>query len=221
MPAIRLGLSVDSAFRHWSASLALPDCTPTTPSADFRLPVGEPCGPPSPLGASGGSPGLFPAASARDRSDLRDAFGQLEDFGLCCTLVPRTAPHIRFSVRSARAFASGVAVPCGHCRTFARPVALRADLHAPLAGIRLPSATVATALRSVAAGCAAARLPSVGSALPAWGRTGPLKRANFLLRLMRFRKLGTLAKRSRQAAGHTRHTTRRRSEPPFACGSGR
>ena len=56
-----------SAFRHWSASLALPDCAPTMPSADFRLPVGGPCGPPSPRGASGGSPGVFPAASARDR----------------------------------------------------------------------------------------------------------------------------------------------------------
>ena len=64
---MRLGLSVCSAFRHWSASLALPDCAPTTPSADFRLPVGWPCGPPSPRGASGGSPGVFPAASARDR----------------------------------------------------------------------------------------------------------------------------------------------------------
>ena len=53
--------------RNWSASLALPDCAPTTPSADFRLPMGEPCGPPSPRGASGGSPGVFPAASARGR----------------------------------------------------------------------------------------------------------------------------------------------------------
>ena len=64
---MRLGLSVVSAFRHWSASLALPDCTPTTPSADFRLPPGSPCGSPPPRGASGGSPGVFPAASARDR----------------------------------------------------------------------------------------------------------------------------------------------------------
>ena len=67
MPAIRLGLSVCSAFRRWSASLASPDCTPTTPSADFRLPLGWPCGPPSPCGASGGSPGVFPAASTRNR----------------------------------------------------------------------------------------------------------------------------------------------------------
>ncbi len=38
----RLGLSVDSAFRHWSASLALPTTWPNMPSADFcpvvRLP---------------------------------------------------------------------------------------------------------------------------------------------------------------------------------------
>ena len=31
----RLGLSVDSAFRHWSASLALPTTWPNMPSADF------------------------------------------------------------------------------------------------------------------------------------------------------------------------------------------
>lgn len=41
----RLGLSVDSAFRHWSASLALPTARPTMPSADFcpaiRLPSGR------------------------------------------------------------------------------------------------------------------------------------------------------------------------------------
>src|SRR5215467_12839420 len=39
----RLGLSVDSAFRHWSASLTLPTTWSNTPSADFcsavRLPL--------------------------------------------------------------------------------------------------------------------------------------------------------------------------------------
>jgi hypothetical protein len=39
----RLSLSVDSAFRLWSASIALPTTWPTTPSADFcpavRLPL--------------------------------------------------------------------------------------------------------------------------------------------------------------------------------------
>jgi hypothetical protein len=41
----RLGLSVDSAFRHWSASLTLPTTWSNTPSADFcsavRLPLGS------------------------------------------------------------------------------------------------------------------------------------------------------------------------------------
>src|SRR5271156_1608758 len=41
----RLGLSVDSTFRHWSASLASPATQSTTPSADFcpavRLPLGS------------------------------------------------------------------------------------------------------------------------------------------------------------------------------------
>ena len=39
----RLSLSVDSAFRRWSASLALPTNRPTMPSADFYLAVGAPC----------------------------------------------------------------------------------------------------------------------------------------------------------------------------------
>jgi hypothetical protein len=39
----RLGLSVDSAFRLWSASLALPTAWPTMPSADFCLPVRASC----------------------------------------------------------------------------------------------------------------------------------------------------------------------------------
>ena len=38
----RLGLSVDSAFRLWSASLALPTTWPTTPSADFCSAVRRP-----------------------------------------------------------------------------------------------------------------------------------------------------------------------------------
>ncbi len=42
---------------------------------------------------------------------------------MCCTLVPRIPPHIRFPVRSARVFASGF-------------------LSAPLTGIQLPSATL-------------------------------------------------------------------------------
>ncbi len=46
------------------------------------------------------------------------------------------------AVRSARIFASGVAVPFGHCHAGAWPVALRAALPAPLAEIRLPSATL-------------------------------------------------------------------------------
>src|SRR3954447_10509012 len=45
----RLSLSVDSAFRHWSASLVLPTTRPTMPSADFcsavRLPFNRPQSP--------------------------------------------------------------------------------------------------------------------------------------------------------------------------------
>src|SRR5471032_675010 len=40
----RLGLSVDSAFLHWSASLALPTTWPTMPSADFCPAIRLPCG---------------------------------------------------------------------------------------------------------------------------------------------------------------------------------
>src|SRR5690348_17794870 len=40
----RLGLSVDSAFRHWSASLALPTTQPNMPSADFCPAVRQPFG---------------------------------------------------------------------------------------------------------------------------------------------------------------------------------
>ena len=43
----RLCLSVDSAFRHWSASLALPTSWPNMPSADFCSAVREPRGTPS------------------------------------------------------------------------------------------------------------------------------------------------------------------------------
>ena len=39
----RLGLSVNSAFRHWSASLALPTTWPNMPSADFCPAVRFPC----------------------------------------------------------------------------------------------------------------------------------------------------------------------------------
>src|SRR5438105_1935998 len=40
----RLGLSVGSPFRHWSASLALPPTRPTTPSAAFCPAVSPPPG---------------------------------------------------------------------------------------------------------------------------------------------------------------------------------
>jgi len=38
-PALRLSLSVSSAFRHWSASLALPAQVPTMPSADSCMAI--------------------------------------------------------------------------------------------------------------------------------------------------------------------------------------
>jgi hypothetical protein len=93
------------------------------PAADFRLPMGMPCGAPSPCGASGGSPGVIPCCFPRVTVGSTRCAWQLEDFGLCCTLVPRISPRIRFPVRSARVFASGF-------------------LSAPLAGIQLPSATL-------------------------------------------------------------------------------
>ena len=43
-PRFRLGLSVGSTFRYWSASLALPTTGPTTPYADFCSAVGLPLG---------------------------------------------------------------------------------------------------------------------------------------------------------------------------------
>jgi len=93
------------------------------PAADFRLPMGRPCGAPSPCGASGGSPGVISCCFPRVTVGSTRCAWQLEDFGLCCTLVPRISPRIRFPVRSARVFASGF-------------------LSAPLAGIQLPSATL-------------------------------------------------------------------------------
>ena len=44
----RFGLSVDSAFRRWSASLALPTAWATMPSADFCTVVRGPYDPLSP-----------------------------------------------------------------------------------------------------------------------------------------------------------------------------
>ena len=85
--------------------------------------MGWPYGSPSPCGASGGSPGVIPCCFPRVTVGSTRCAWQLEDFGLCCTLVPRISPRIRFPVRSARVFASGF-------------------LSAPLAGIQLPSATL-------------------------------------------------------------------------------
>jgi hypothetical protein len=67
----RLGISVDSAFRLWSASLASPTSRTTTPSADFSSAVGGPYGSAqlalnacSTLEISRGKPGLLHRAAA-------------------------------------------------------------------------------------------------------------------------------------------------------------
>ena len=125
-----------SAYLFTSASSALEcltslACPPaTTPSADFRYAINPPYGRLSPfrnaLRISRGNPGCFPHITVGSTKCAQ----KLEDFGLCCTLVLRIAPHIRlpaswraYSVRSARDFASSF-------------------LSAPLTGIQLPSATL-------------------------------------------------------------------------------
>jgi hypothetical protein len=81
-------------------------------------------------------------------------------------------------------FASGVAVPCGHCHASAWPEALRADLSAPLAGIQLPFATLRRYLPGVG-------LCSLNCA------SFPL----FCFQLQRFQKTGTLAERTDKQPG--------------------
>jgi hypothetical protein len=135
-------------------------------------------------------PGCSLLLSTRNRRIYVMHLWQLEDFGLCCTLVPCIAPHIHFSVRSVRVFASGVAVPFGHCHACACPVARKlAALSAPLTGIQLTSATLWHCL--------------------------PLDRTNSLISQPPFTYVCLVFKTwyvqgaHRQTAGHTRHTTRR------------
>ena len=56
-------------------------------------------------------------------------------------------------------------------------------------------------LQAFSEGCAAARLPSVGSALPAWGRTCPLYTFRIFVTLDALLKSGTLAKRPDKRPG--------------------
>ena len=175
---MRLGLSVDSAFRPWSASLAPPDCAPTTPSADFRLPVGWPCGPPSPRGASGGSPGVFPAASARDRRIYVVRFDNW-----------RTSGCVAPSSRAPRLISASL---------YDRPAL------SPTAFSTLPSR-----------GYACPRLPFGVACL---GSDLPFESRQFSVTLAAVSEFWYARGASRQAAGHTRHTTIRcwvrRSAPP-------
>ena len=120
----------NSAFSALECLTSLACHPATMPSADFRCPINLPCGRLSPFRnvhrISRGNPGCFPHITVGSTKCAQ----KLEDFGLCCTLVLRIAPHIRlpaswraYSVRSARDFASSF-------------------LSAPLTGIQLPSATL-------------------------------------------------------------------------------
>ena len=128
------------------------------PSADCPDALGLPCGwlTPPMRGASGLSRG-YPCCFRYVAVESTKCAWQPEDFGLCCTLVPRIAPLIRFPVRSARIFASGF-------------------LSAPLTGIQLPSAT----LRRYPTGTGLARLISTSPRyrLDLFPRSGTLARAH-------------------------------------------
>jgi len=125
-------------------------------------------------------------------------------------LIPRTAPQIRFSVRSARAFAF-LLRPLGYGGQDGLSTTLRSlgvgGLSAPLAGIRLPSATLRRCL------------PGVGLAL--------CNATIFLIRLMRFQKLGSsrsvpTSVRAYPAHNHATHRTplRLRLRGPMAADVG-
>src|SRR5688572_16562119 len=93
----RLGLSVDSAFRHWSASLALPTAWVTMPSADFCVAIGSPHGLPSPkFGTRRRSPQVSLIAFPAHPPDLQPWPLMEMDFAISCPLVRPRMPHIRF-----------------------------------------------------------------------------------------------------------------------------
>ncbi len=72
--SLRLGLSVCSAFRLWSASLASPDLPLTMPSADFSSPVPCPRGPGSLPAGHEISPGKAHDFHASTRRIYTNAF---------------------------------------------------------------------------------------------------------------------------------------------------
>ena len=68
----------------------------TMPSADFRYAMGSPCGSLSPRWTRNGSPGVIPATFDARLSDLpRYAKQRIEDFAVCCQLVPSYPSLIR------------------------------------------------------------------------------------------------------------------------------
>ena len=73
-----------------------PPRRPTTPSADFCVAIGRPCGLPSPRGRRRRSPGVSPASFLARPSDLRCRPLMDMDFAISCPLVRPTPPHIRF-----------------------------------------------------------------------------------------------------------------------------
>ena len=90
----RLGLSVDSTFRSWSASRALPTTWPTMPPADFCPAVRRPHGHLSRHGFTVTTPSRSPRVSSpavRARSpDLRFASLMDMDFAVSRPLVRRS-----------------------------------------------------------------------------------------------------------------------------------
>src|ERR1035438_7563879 len=88
----RLGLSVDSAFRHWSASLALPTTWPTMPSADFCAAVRLPCGSLSRRNdteqISRGKLNRLLRTAAGSTLRALDGYGLRGNFPACPTLTP-------------------------------------------------------------------------------------------------------------------------------------
>ena len=86
-----------SAFRHWSASIALPTAWVTMPSADFCVEIRSPHGSLSPeFGTQRRSPQVSSIAFPAHLPDLQPWPLMDQDFAISCPLVPPRMPHIRF-----------------------------------------------------------------------------------------------------------------------------
>ena len=100
----RLSLSVDSAFRLWSASIALPTTWPTTPYADFCPAVRLPLDSLSREATQSRSPGVSSIAFCAQSPDLRSACLMDMGFAVRCPLALRSRLVSDFCP-STRAFA--------------------------------------------------------------------------------------------------------------------